>query len=35
MCYINDVIIATETVEDHLVRLREVFECLRESKFEV
>ena len=31
MCYIDDVIIATETVEDHLVRLREVFECLRKS----
>ena len=25
MCYIDDVIIATETVEDHLVRLRAVF----------
>ena len=35
MCYIDDVIIATETVEDHLVRLREVFECLRKSKPEV
>ena len=31
MCYIDDVIIATETVEDHLIRLREVFECLRNS----
>ena len=31
MCYIDDVIIATETVEDHLVRLREVFECLRKA----
>ena len=31
MCYIDDVIIATETVEDHLIRLREVFECLRKA----
>ena len=31
MCYIDDVIIATETVEDHLIRLREVFECLRKD----
>ena len=31
MCYIDDVIIATETVEDHLVRLREVFECLKKA----
>ena len=25
LCYIDDVIIATETLKDHLVRLREVF----------
>ena len=31
MCYIDDVIIATETVEDHLIRLREVFECLKRA----
>ena len=31
MCYIDEVIIATETVEDHLVRLREVCECLRKA----
>ena len=28
MAYIDDIVIATETVEDHMVRLREVFECL-------
>ena len=29
MAYIDDIVIATETVEDHMARLREVFECLR------
>ena len=29
MAYIDDIVIATETVEDHMVRLREVFECLQ------
>ena len=29
--YIGDIVIATETVEDHMVRLREVFESLRET----
>ena len=33
MAYIDDIVIATETVEDHMVRLREVFECLREAGF--
>ena len=33
MAYIDDIVIATETVEDHMVRLREVFECLREASF--
>ena len=28
-CYIDDVIIATETLKDHLVRLKEVLTCLR------
>ena len=27
MAYIDDIVIATETVEDHMVRLREGFEC--------
>ena len=35
MAYIDDIVIATETVEDHMVRLREVFECLREVGFKM
>ena len=35
MAYIDDIVIATETVEDHVVRLREVFECLREAGFKM
>ena len=35
MAYIDDIFIATETVEDHMVRLREVFECLREAGFKI
>ena len=35
MVYIDDFVIATETVEDHMVRLREVFECLREAGFKM
>ena len=35
MAYIDDIVIATETVEDHMVRLREVFECLREAGFKM
>ena len=31
MCYIDDVIIATETLEDHLVCFREVSECLKKA----
>ena len=31
MAYIDDLVIATETVEDHMTRLREVFDCLREA----
>ena len=33
--YIDDIVIATETVEDHMVRLREVFECLPEAGFKM
>ena len=33
MAYIDDIVIATETVEDHMIRLREVFNCLREAGF--
>ena len=32
MAYIDDIVIATETVEDHMARLREVFECVREAR---
>ena len=35
IAYIDDTVIATETVEDHMVRLREVFECLREAGFKM
>ena len=34
IAYIDDVVIATETIEDHIVRIKEVFECLREAGFE-
>ena len=35
MVYIDDIVIATETVEDHMAHLREVFECLREASFKM
>ena len=35
MAYPDDIVIATETVEDHMERLREVFESLREAGFKV
>ena len=35
MAYIDDIVIATETVEDHMVHLREVFECPREASFKM
>ena len=35
MAYIDGIVIATETVEDHMVRLREVFECLHEAGFKM
>ena len=35
MAYIDDIVIATETMEDHMGRLREVFECLREAGFKM
>ena len=35
MAYIDDIVIATETVEDHMARLPEVFECLREAGFKM
>ena len=35
MAYIDDIVIATETIEDHIERIREVFECLREAGFKM
>ena len=35
MPYIDDIVIATETVEDHMIRVREVFNCLREAGFKM
>ena len=35
MAYIDDIVIATETFEYHLVRIREVFECLQEAGFKM
>ena len=31
MTYIDDIVIATETIEDHIARMKEVFECFREA----
>ena len=35
IAYIDDIVIATETVEDHMVRLRENFQSLREAGFKM
>ena len=35
MAYIDDIVIATETIEDHIERIRELFECLREAGFKM
>ena len=35
MAYIDDIVIATETMEDHIMRIKEVFECLREAGFKM
>ena len=35
MAYIDDIVIATETIEDHIMRIKEVFECLREEGFKM
>ena len=35
MANIDDIVIATETIEDHMDRLREVFLCLREAGFKM
>ena len=34
MAYIEDIVIATETIEDDLMRIGEVFECLREASLD-
>ena len=31
MCYVDDVVIATPTLEDHLKRLDEVFGCMKQA----
>ena len=31
MCYVDDVIIATDSIEEHMLRLREVFDCLQRA----
>ena len=35
MAYIDDIVTATKIIEDHLERIREVFECLREAGFKM
>ena len=35
MAYIDDIVIATETVEEHLDRIREVIDCLPEAGFKI
>ena len=35
MAYIDDIVIGTETVEDHMERLRRVFQCLRGAGFKM
>ena len=31
MCYVDDVVIATPTLEDHIDRLDEVFDCMKRA----
>ena len=31
----DDIVIATETIEDHIVRIKQVFESLREAGFKI
>ena len=35
MAYIDDIVVATETLEDHMDRLRQVFQCVREASFKM
>ena len=34
MCYVDDVVIATQTLEDHIERLDEVFTCIKHASLE-
>ena len=31
MCYVEDVVIATPTLEDHIERLDEIFTCMKQA----
>ena len=35
MCYVDDVVIATPTLEDHIDRLDEVFGCMKRAGLEM
>ena len=35
MDYIDDIVLATETIEDHMEKFKEIFECLREAGFKM
>ena len=35
MCYVDDVVIATPTLEDHIERLEEVFSCMKQAGLEM
>ena len=35
MCYVDDVVIATPTLEDHIDRLDEAFGCIKKSRLEM
>ena len=35
MAYIDDIVIARETIENHIARIKEVLECLREAGFKM
>ena len=35
MCYVDEVVIATPTLEDHIERLDEVFACMKRSGLNV
>ena len=32
MCYVDDVVIATPTLEDHIKRLDQVFDCMKQAR---